>query len=546
MDQLLHTPIDTSYKVLARKYRPNSFAGLVGQEALVRTLTNAIRANRVAHAFLLSGIRGIGKTTTARIIAKTLNCTALNISANTIEPCGKCENCLAASQESHPDILEMDAASRTGVGDIREIIESTHYLPVMAKTKIFIIDEVHMLSNNAFNALLKTLEEPPAHVKFIFATTETRKIPITVLSRCQRFDLKRLTEEKLLQHLQNIAAQEQINIEKEALSLIVTKAEGSVRDSLSLLDQARDCAEDPAIPISASYVRNMLGISSKSKLFTLFGYIVNGDTNNAVKYLRTLYDDGSDPLLLVEDLLELSHLLTKLKFAPEIIDSPVFTEIEKERGKEFASQLSIPSLTVIWQMLLKGLQELRVAPIDISAAEMLVIRLCFVSHIPLPIDMLSKSEGKSEIPQSFVPTAMAENKKTVEANHTKINDFKDLVQLFLDKQEIIIHHHLVEDVHLVKFEPRRLEINLGNDAPKDLPNNIMRYLSLWSGEEWKVIVSEQKGSDTLKQIQINQEHEAKIKAASNPLVQAVLDNFSGATVKDVHQLNPNILKPKEL
>ena len=377
-----------NYRVLARKYRPSDFDSLIGQEAMVRTLSNAIDSGRLAHAFVLTGVRGVGKTTTARIIAKALNCTEHD--GPSINPCGVCDNCKAISESRHVDVLEMDAASRTGVDDIREIIESVRYAPVSARYKIYIIDEVHMLSKNAFNALLKTLEEPPEHVKFIFATTEIRKLPVTVLSRCQRFDLKRVEADVLITHLAKLVDQEGCKAEDGALKLIARAAEGSVRDSLSLLDQA---IAHGAGEVTESQVRDMLGLADRALVLDLFEQLMKGDVATGLSTLRHQYDAGADPAVVLNDLLEVTHWLTRLKVTPDTGTDTLVSEAERKQGGEMAQSLSMPHLTRAWQMLLKGLGEVRTAPSPIAAAEMVLIRLCYAANLPSPADLVKQAQS---------------------------------------------------------------------------------------------------------------------------------------------------------
>src|SRR5690606_26444968 len=348
------------YRVLARKYRPSSFAEMIGQDALVRTLTNAIATGRIAQAFILTGVRGVGKTTTACIIARALNCTGPDGQGGpTISPCGVCDNCKAISEDRHPDVFEMDAASRTGIGDIREIIEAVRYAPSMARYKIYIIDEVHMLSTAAFNGLLKTLEEPPPHVKFVFATTEIRKVPVTVLSRCQRFDLRRVEISVLAAHFRRIAEAENARIDEDALTLIARAAEGSVRDGLSLLDQAIAHGAGQA---DAGLVRDMLGLADRGQVFALLDDLLHGRLPEALDNLASQYSLGADPAVVIQDLLELTHWLTRVKVIGGSPDDVALPETQRLRGKELAAKLGMPVLARSWQMLLKGLAEVRAAP----------------------------------------------------------------------------------------------------------------------------------------------------------------------------------------
>ncbi len=379
--------VSAPYRVLARKYRPSDFAGLIGQEALVRTLTNAIAQGRLAHAFMLTGVRGVGKTTTARILARAFNCIGPDGKGGpTASPCGVCEHCTAIAEDRHVDVIEMDAASRTGVNDIRELIEGVRYRPVSARFKIYIIDEVHMLSSSAFNALLKTLEEPPEHVKFIFATTEIRKVPVTVLSRCQRFDLRRIEADKLAQHLGSIAASEGARLAPNALALIARAADGSARDGLSLLDQAITLVDQSKgeAEVTEDQVRAMLGIADRTQLFELYEAVMAGRAAEALGQLRRMYEAGADPIVVLQDLLDLTHWLTRCKLTPDVLQQPAVPEAERKRGGALSKDLSLPVLARAWQMLLKGLGEAQYAPQPLAAVEMALIRLMHVADLPTP------------------------------------------------------------------------------------------------------------------------------------------------------------------
>ncbi|AMY71937.1 DNA polymerase III subunits gamma and tau [Frigidibacter mobilis] len=391
----------TGYQVLARKYRPATFADLIGQEAMVRTLRNAFAADRIAHAFVMTGVRGVGKTTTARIIAKGLNCIGKDGTGGpTTEPCGVCENCRAIADSRHVDVMEMDAASRTGVGDIREIIESVHYRAASARYKVYIIDEVHMLSTNAFNALLKTLEEPPAHVKFIFATTEIRKVPVTVLSRCQRFDLKRIEPEVMIAHLARIAALEGASLSPDALALITRAAEGSARDAMSLMDQA---IAHGAGETTAEQVRAMLGLADRGRVLDLFDLIMRGDAAAALSELSGQYADGADPMAVLRDLAEVTHWISVVKITPDAAEDPTVSPEERSRGQQMAAALPMRALTRMWQMLLKSLEEVAQAPNAMMAAEMAIIRLTHVAELPDPEALLRRLQDAPPLPQGRGP-----------------------------------------------------------------------------------------------------------------------------------------------
>src|SRR6266853_13701 len=400
------TPVPVEYRVLALKYRPSTFAELIGQEAMVRTLSNAIATGRIAHAFILTGVRGVGKTTTARILARALNCFGPDgVGGSTAEPCGQCPQCLAIAEDRHVDVMEMDAASRTGVDDIRDLTEGVRYRPVFGRYKIYIIDEVHMLSKNAFNALLKTLEEPPPDVKFVFATTEVHKVPVTVLSRCQRFSLRRVPIEQLIAHYRQIAAAEAVEITPAALALIARAADGSVRDGLSLLDQAIALS---AGRIEEAAVREMLGIADRGLVFDLFETVLKGDAKSALQQIENLYQGGADPLMVMQDLLDLTHFVTRLKLAPEAGSGDPLEEGDRERARPLAAALSMPVLTRAWQMLLKGIEEVQNAPMPTQAAEMVLIRLAYVADLPVPADLVRQLSGADAALAAPVPSLAPE------------------------------------------------------------------------------------------------------------------------------------------
>ena len=573
----------TPYRVLARKYRPATFADMIGQESLVRSLTNAIASGRIAQGYMLTGVRGVGKTTTARILARAFNCIGPDGKGGaTAVPCGQCSNCLAIAEDRHIDVIEMDAASRTGVGDIRELIEGVRYAPVEARYKIYIIDEVHMLSTQAFNALLKTLEEPPTHVKFIFATTDIRKVPVTVLSRCQRFDLRRVDAEALAGYYAEIAAAEGAKVAPGALALIARAADGSVRDGLSLLDRALALGEEGSVAgeIGEDQIRDMMGLADRSRLFDLFELLMQGQTAGALAILAELYQSGADPALLLQDLLDLTHWLTRIKFLPQAADDPAAAEIERRRGRELAGRLSLSVLTRCWQMLLKGLGEVQAAPSPLQAAEMALIRLTHAADMPPPGELARRlleagaagtaapaaapaAPGSSPASVSSpAPRAAASSSGATAAGRTAVAleesprpaptmsqaepaiqslaplSFTDIVALADAQGDLILRTNLVRHVHLVHFEPGRIEFRPGAQAPTNLANRLGARLTEWTGRRWVVSVSGEAGAPSLEQ-QAQAAVEAERAAAErHPLVQAALAAFPGAVVETVRELLP--------
>ena len=575
----------TPYRVLARKYRPATFADMIGQESLVRSLTNAIASGRIAQGYMLTGVRGVGKTTTARILARAFNCIGPDGKGGaTAIPCGQCSHCIAIAEDRHIDVIEMDAASRTGVGDIRELIEGVRYAPAEARYKIYIIDEVHMLSTQAFNALLKTLEEPPVHVKFIFATTDIRKVPVTVLSRCQRFDLRRVDSEALAGYYAQIAAAEGARVAPGALALIARAADGSVRDGLSLLDRALALGEEGSVAgeIGEDQIRDMMGLADRSRLFDLFDLLMQGQTAGALAILAELYQSGADPALLLQDLLDLTHWLTRIKFLPQAADDPAAAEIERRRGRELAGRLSISVLTRCWQMLLKGLGEVQAAPSPLQAAEMALIRLTHAAEMPPPGELARRlleagAAGNAALaapppaPASVsgpAPRAPASTQGPTQglaapaAGRAAVAieesprpapsmsqadpavqslaplSFGDIVALADAQGDLILRTNLVRHVHLVHFEPGRIEFRPGPQAPTNLANRLGARLTEWTGRRWVVSVSGEAGAPSLEQqaqAAIDAEREA---AERHPLVQAALAAFPGSVVEAVRELLP--------
>ena len=573
---MAETSEKNEYRVLARKYRPENFDQLIGQDTLVRTLTNAIEAGRVAHAFMLTGVRGVGKTTTARIIARALNCIGADGDGGpTISPCGVCDSCVSIREDRHVDVIEMDAASRTGVDDVRELIEGVRYRPISARYKVYIIDEVHMLSRNAFNALLKTLEEPPVHVKFIFATTEIRKVPVTVLSRCQRFDLRRVELEKLANHFKRVASEEGVEVDDDALHLIARASDGSVRDGLSLLDQALVPGSDK---LDAVTVCEMLGLADRAVVYDLFDEVMSGKIADGLDRFDAMYRDGADPLVVLQDILDLVYWLTRIKTAPTVADAAYTPEMERTQGKEMADKLSMPSLTRAWQLTLKGVGEVQSAPNALQAAQMALVRLAHAADLPAPAVLVRQLTGggtpvlpaaptasagtgsataskvaPSENPALGLagngPIAMGTSSPAVLPKHTpepapglkqpstaqlpQPQSFKAAVDLFRNRREMILYSHLQKNVHLVAFETGRMELRLTEEAPRDLVNNVTSFLSEWTGRRWVITVSSAEGEATLGDKARAEDQRLRDEAESDSVVQAVKLAFPGAKVSKV-------------
>jgi DNA polymerase-3 subunit gamma/tau len=546
------------YRVLARKYRPQNFDDLIGQDALVRTLKNAIDSGRIAHAFMLTGIRGVGKTTTARIIAKALNYTGPDgKSGPTSGPTDDCDICKAITEDRHPDVLEMDAASRTGIDDIREILDGVRYAPTSARYKVYIIDEVHMLSKAAFNALLKTLEEPPEHVKFIFATTEIRKVPITVLSRCQRFDLRRIDENILSDYYAQIAQKENVTAEEEALALIARAADGSVRDGLSLLDQAIALSDGN---ITAQQVKDMLGMADQALVTDLLEHMLKGQPSEALNIMEDLYSKGADPAVVMQDLLDLSHQLTKHRALPQKRAST--STGQEKRIEELADSLSMPTLARTWQILLKGLGEVNTAPNPQKAAEMVVLRLTYAADLPDPADLVKKLKDSDQgsmaaMPMpannasgdrggatiqsgSAGPTAAAatapllETKAVAETQPvTQINTMEDVVALLQQSGEMVLASQVYMYAHPVKIAEGLIEFRPAENAPQKLAQELSQALKAATENRWIVTVSAQPGAPTLKQVDDEAAEKLRASVMEQPLVKNILEFFPDATLKGI-------------
>ncbi|MDT1061659.1 DNA polymerase III subunit gamma/tau [Paracoccus sp. CPCC 101403] len=561
---------DKTYQVLARKYRPETFADLVGQDAMVRTLKNAFAADRIAQAFIMTGIRGTGKTTTARIIAKGLNCTGPDGAGGpTTEPCGVCEHCVAISEGRHVDVMEMDAASRTGVNDIREIIESVHYRAASARYKIYIIDEVHMLSTSAFNALLKTLEEPPPHVKFIFATTEIRKVPVTVLSRCQRFDLRRIEPEVMIALLRKISTREGAEITDDALALITRAAEGSARDATSILDQA---ISHGAGETTAPQVRAMLGLADRGRVLDLFDMILRGAAAEALAELQAQYADGADPMAVLRDLAEITHWISIVKITPEAIDDPTVGPDERARGQDIATRIPMRALTRLWQMLLKALEEVGAAPNAMMAAEMAIIRLTHVADLPDPEALIRKVQAsaaagefsrasapapsRAEAPRASAPRAPVAIRADGAAAAMAVSpdalaafpDFEAVIELIRRMRDMKLLLDVEDHLRLVRYTPGRIEFEPTGNAPRDFAQRLAERLRGWTGgQRWAVTVVSDGGQPTISEQRAAREVAARARAMENPTVQAIFATFPGAKITAIRPVPvpPTVEKPAD-
>lgn len=530
-----------NYVVLARKYRPQNFNELLGQDALVQTLTNAIKNNRLHHAYILTGIRGVGKTTTARIIAKALNCTGKDGHGGpTINPCGICENCRAIAESRHIDVLELDAASRTGVDDMREILDGVRYKPTNGRYKIYIIDEVHMLSKSAFNALLKTLEEPPSHVIFIFATTEIRKVPITVLSRCQRFDLQRLTIDTLVNHFKNIIAKENLSAEDEALHLIAKAADGSCRDGLSLLDQAISLGGGV---VKTDIVKNMIGLADRTQTFDLFEKLISGNVNEVVQKLAEMYKNGATPLTVLQDLINITHLVAKVKIVPTFADDPSLSESEKDFCKRLAPNTPIAILSKIWQMMIKGLSELSLAPVQIDALEMILIRVAYSASLPTPFEILNDVKKKSElIPQkkqayqqgeastgSF-PSATAKIDEQ-SSSGLKFNSPEELAAYLENSRRVLLAYSFKHDMSFIKFANGQIEATASDKINNDFLLDLQKILMEATGIKWDINIVSGAVGETIADKEQAQDNANKKNVSDLPLVKAILAEFKGAKIE---------------
>jgi len=549
-------PPKTGYRVLARKYRPSTFDDLIGQEAMVRTLANAFAAERIHQAYILTGVRGVGKTTTARILARAFNYELPGkISAPSIEMPELGLHCEAIIESRHVDVIEMDAASHTGIDDVREIIENARYRPISARTKVYIIDEVHMLSKAAFNGLLKTLEEPPVHVKFLFATTEIDKVPITVRSRCIRFDLKRIDAPLLVRHLTKICELEHVEAEPEALALIARVAEGSVRDSLSLLDQA--IAHGGADGVRVVDLRGMLGLSDRGDIVELFELAMRGKIAGALEIAGRLYRAGADPGELLLELSEFCHYITRVKISERALEDPAISEFERGRGAEIAKTLSMGALTRAWTLIMNGYEDVKDSPRPLASAEMALIRIGYAADLPSPEDALRKlAEGgavaaprpapalvsPSGGPRAALAEAPAPAVAAVANAAPRLHRFEDVVALARAKRDVALTRALEHDMRVARFEPGRIEFTPTATASPTLAPMLAKKLGEWTGERWMIAIAQGATAPTLRETAAAREGEKREGAAANPVVRKVLEQFPGAQIVAVRA--PEVLAPE--
>lgn len=558
------SPNVAHYRVLARKYRPRNFDDLIGQDAMVRTLSNAFETGRIPQAWMLTGVRGVGKTTTARILARALNYALPDGSGQpTVHLAEMGLHCEAIMESRHVDVMEMDAASHTGIDDVRQIIDGIRYAPVSARYKVYIIDEVHMLSEKAFNAFLKTLEEPPPHAKFVFATTEIRKVPVTILSRCQRFDLRRIEAGALKGHLAKICAAEEVAVEDEALALIARAAEGSVRDSLSLLDQA---IAHGAGRVDLAEVKAMLGLADRGRVIDLFEALMRGDIAAALVELKSQYDSGADPAVVLADLAAFTHLVTRLKIVPEAANDAALTDLERIRGKELSEKLSVRVLSRSWQIITKGLPEVQASAQALAAAEMVLVRLAYAADLPSPeeaLRMLRDGAGGGVAPQGGAPSmggpsggggsarlalaassaapALAPAPQAVRHEEIRLARFEDVVALAGEHRDIALKAALERDVRLVRYEQGKIEIALVEDANSSVVNDLGKRLLEWTGRRWVIAVSssqEAHAIPTMAEVARARAHERREDAKAHPVVKAVLERFPGAIIVGVRDVAP--------
>ena len=538
---------ENQYVVLARKYRPQNFEDLLGQDALVQTLTNAIQNNRLHHAYILTGIRGVGKTTTARLIARALNCIGPDGKGGpTIHPCGECDNCKAIAAGRHIDVMELDAASHTGVDDIRELLDSVRYAPTNARYKVYIIDEVHMLSKGAFNALLKTLEEPPEHVKFIFATTEIRKVPVTILSRCQRFDLQRLTVETLHQLFSKILKNENIPAEAEALEIIAKAADGSARDGLSLLDQAIVLSN---ADIKIDVVKRMLGLADRSQTLALFEKLIKGDMEAVLKDIAVQYKNGATPMIILQDLINITHDVAKVKIIPTELDATSLSEIEKQTFASLSTTCSLAVLSKIWQMLVKGISEINLAPSSVEALEMILLRVAYSASLPTPMELLNEVKKNSNLNTVQTPAVEIEKKNNIvipqNADYQTFNVVEDLLRYLEQTRKALIEYSIKNEISIESFSDGEISMRISPHLHQDFMMNLHKVLTDATGKQWRLNIVKGELGETIADKEKTVVEAKKKNVAEYSLVKKILEEFRGAKIETVVRKNLEDLAQKE-
>ena len=543
-NQILNDTIDKKkqsfeYRVLARKYRPKTFGDLIGQDFLVRIISNAFKLERIAHAFLFTGVRGVGKTTAARIIAKGLNC--IENEKPTATPCGKCESCIAATDDRHIDIIEIDAASHTGVDDMRELVEGVRYKPAVGRYRIYIIDEVHMLSTAAFNALLKTLEEPPEHSKFIFCTTEVRKIPITVLSRCQRFDLKRVSELQLFNHLQKVIKEEKVNVDNNALKIISNSSDGSVRDALSLLDQAISINEKGSI--TEKEIKEMLGLSDREMIWNLFDFLLSGKSEEVIKCFDNLLISGSEPIMIIEDLLHICHLVTRMLASPSTVNVDLFSEYDLSRSTVSAKKLNIPSAAKCWQLLLKGHKEIQSSYSVKETTEMVLIRIAYAADLPDLKDLIDSHSNELEI--KSIDNVIDSNKSPLKKNYNedylssgnniKISNFEELLKFVKSQKELSLYADLADRVRLINYKVGYIKCSIDGEDSDKLITSIRNKLDLITNLKWNIVISDEEAMLPFSKLEDLKFKKDKENVEKTPLVESLLKQFPDSELSEIKE-----------
>ena len=540
---------ENQYVVLARKYRPQNFEDLLGQDALVQTLTNAIKNNRLHHAYILRGIRGVGKTTTARLIARALNCTGIDGNGGpTISPCGQCDNCKAIASGRHMDVMELDAASHTGVDDVRELLDSSRYAPTNARYKVYIIDEVHMLSKGAFNALLKTLEEPPAHVKFIFATTEIRKVPVTILSRCQRFDLQRLSTETLKTLFTKILGKENIPYTDESLDIIAKAADGSARDGLSLLDQAIVLSNGD---IKTEVVKKMLGLADRSQTLSLFENLVKGNMEEVLNNVSEQYTNGATPMIILQDLINITHDMAKIKIVPQMLNSTTLSEIECKSFSELSASCSLAVLSKIWQMLIKGVGELNIAPSTVDALEMILLRVAYSASLPTPYELLNEVKKNSNLSSSTYSNAPVQeiekknNINTSQGNFETFNTISDFLAYLEKSKKALIEYSIKNDVSINEFRDGHISMSISPTVHQDFIMGLHKLLTDATSKKWEIEIIRGELGETIADKEKSLVDVNRKNVSEYPLVKKILEEFKGSKIETIIRKNLEQLEEQE-